>query len=338
MIPKRQSLLVLLLIVMGTVFMTLQIPQLKFDYNIENFFPIGSEETDYFDRYREIFGSDNDFILIALKPSKGVFNSPFLKGLDALTDTLENHPLVEKAYSISNVHDYRFIPGFRRLRKLPFIHPDDPTKMEQDSLKLMQSPVLPGYLIAPDGSSVLIYLRNKSFADADDCQKLNRDIREIFSNVELGTYYLSGKCIGQSTFANTIQKEIGVFIIASVLVIMLVLFIMFRSLPALILPLIVVGLAVLWTIATMVLLDRPLSLVSNIIPSMLLVIGVSDVIHLLSHYISLRKSGWESSKALKEAIRKVGIATLLTSITTILGFLSLLSTRFFLLHELGLFA
>lgn len=338
MIPKRQSLLVLLLILLGTVFMAIQIPELKFDYDIENFFPIGSGETEYFDEHREIFGSDNDFILIALKPSKGIFNSSFLKGLEALTDTLENHSLIEKAYSLSNVYDYKFIPGFRRLRKIPFIHPDDPTKMEQDSLKIMQSPVLPGYLIAPDGSSVLIYLANKAFANAEDCQNLNKDINEILAKVELGAYYLSGKCIGQSTFANTIQKEIGIFIIASVLVIMLVLFIMFRSLPALILPLVVVGLAVLWIIGSMVLLDRPLSLVSNIIPSMLLVIGVSDVIHLLSHYISLKKSGWESPKALKEAIRKVGIATLLTSITTILGFLSLLSTRFFLLHELGLFA
>ncbi|MDW3650742.1 MAG: MMPL family transporter [Bacteroidia bacterium] len=338
MIPKRQSLLVLLLILMGTVFMAFQIPKLTFDYDIENFFPIGSEETAYFDSYREIFGSDNDFILIAIKPSSGIFNQSFLQNLQQLTDSLESHPLIEKAYSLSNIYDYKFIPGFRRARKIPFIHPKDASKMDQDSLKLMQHPVLPGYLIAPDGSSVLIYLSNKAFADADECKSLNRDLREILSGFEVGNYYLSGKCIGQSTFANTIQKEIGIFIIASVLVIMLVLFIMFRSLPALILPLIVVGLAVLWTIATMVLLDRPLSLVSNIIPSMLLVIGVSDVIHLLSHYISLRKNGWESQKALKEAIRKVGIATLLTSITTILGFLSLLSTRFFLLHELGLFA
>ncbi|MEL6253245.1 MAG: MMPL family transporter [Bacteroidota bacterium] len=338
MIPKRQSLLVLLLILLGTVFMALQIPNLEFDYDIENFFPIGSEETDFFDTHRKSFGSDNDFILIAIKPAGGIFNPNFLQNLHTLTDSLANHPLVEKAYSLSNVYDYKFIPGFRRLRKIPFIHPNDPSKMEKDSLKIMQSPILPGYLISPDGSSVLIYLANKAFADAEDCQSLNGDLRSILANFELGTFYLSGKCIGQSTFANTIQKEIGVFIIASVLVIMLVLFIMFRSFPALILPLVVVGLAVLWTIATMVLLDRPLSLVSNIIPSMLLVIGVSDVIHLLSHYISLRKRGWESQKALKEAIRKVGIATLLTSITTILGFLSLLSTRFFLLHELGLFA
>ncbi|MEM6807187.1 MAG: MMPL family transporter, partial [Bacteroidota bacterium] len=318
--------------------MALQIPHLQFDYDIEKFFPIENKETRYYDQYKKVFGTDNDFILVVVKADAGIFNSNFLLKLEELTDSLTSLPLVNRVFSLSNAYEYKFISGFRKPRKIPFVHPENFQKMIQDSLKVMSSPLLRGYLIAPDASSALIYIANKAKADSDECQQLNLQIRNLCANYELGQFYFSGKCIGQSTFSDTIQKEIGIFIIASVLVIILVLFFMFRSLPALILPLLVVGLAVLWTMGIMVLMDRDLSLVSNIIPSILLVIGVSDVIHLLSHFIQLRKEGRESYPALKEAIRKVGIATILTSITTILGFLSLLSTRFFLLHELGLFA
>jgi predicted RND superfamily exporter protein len=103
-------------------------------------------------------------------------------------------------------------------------------------------------------------------------------------------------------------------------------------------PLSVVALSILWTMGIVSMLGRPIDLISNIIPTLLLIIGIADVIHLLTHYLRSRKQGIDKWNAIKTSVRVVGKATLLTTLTTALGFLTLTSSGFISLIELGTFA
>lgn len=335
---KKLSFLSLCIIAIGSVYWAFQLPKLQYDYNIENFFPLGSEETEFFNRYRAVFGSDNDFTLIAIKPHTGIFNKAFLTKLNNLSEELSKIPTITQVLSLSNVKEYKYYSAFNKARAFPFLHINNPDKYAQDSLKIFESKNLPGFLISPDRSSVLIYAENKPYLDVAGCKSLKEEMQKAIGSYDLGTYYISGKCLGQSIFIETIQYEIKVFTLASIFLIVLILFYVFKGLFPVILPLLVVSMAVLWTLGIMITLGRPVSMISNMIPSMLLIIGVSDVIHLISQFINLQEKGIDRNRALKMAIKKVGTATILTSITTILGFLSLFSTRFALLRELGLFA
>ena len=76
----------------------------------------------------------------------------------------------------------------------------------------------------------------------------------------------------------------------------------------------------------MVITGKDIDLMTNIVPTILMVIGISAVIHLLTHFLSLRREGKIREEALSLSVREIGFATLLTTLTTMIGFLTLLSS------------
>ncbi|UTW61913.1 MMPL family transporter [bacterium SCSIO 12741] len=103
-------------------------------------------------------------------------------------------------------------------------------------------------------------------------------------------------------------------------------------------PLSVVGLTVLFAVGVMVLTGKDMDLISNVLPTILMVIGIADVIHLLTNYLNRRREEKSRTKALMSSIREVGFATLLTTVTTMIGFLTLLNSNVQPVIDLGIYA
>ena len=94
----------------------------------------------------------------------------------------------------------------------------------------------------------------------------------------------------------------------------------------------------LWTLGIMVATGKAVDVMTVVLPTILFVVGISDVVHVLTRYYDERRSDVSHRDAMLKAFREVGLATFLTSVTTALGFLTLLTSSIGPIHDFGLYA
>ncbi len=293
--------------------------QLKFDYDFARFFTKNHPETEFYEFFQQEFGADSDYILIGLERSKGIFDSTFLAQVDGLSEELKGLPLVSQINSPTSVRYYLRDPLFKRLRGVPFLRWENPEFYSSDSSQIYDSPRLVGSYFAKDRNSLSILVQQQLGLDENGCACLNDSVQQILARYDFEAVHLAGRCIGQTYYNRLMQWEVMVFVGASIALVALLLFLVFKRWWGVVLPLMVVGLSVVWTLGLMQVNDRPLDVISNVIPSILLVIGLSSVIHILTHYLE--------EKQLKRTLWRVGRANLLTALTTAIGFLTLLTAH-----------
>lgn len=136
----------------------------------------------------------------------------------------------------------------------------------------------------------------------------------------------------------TIGQEIFLLVGLAMLVTAIILFIFLRSFRAMMISLGVVVLGVFWSFGLISVLNYEISMLSSLIPSLVIVIGVPNCIFLINKYHSEFKNHGNRIKALQRVIRKIGAATMMTNITTAMGFASLILTDSIILKEFGVVA
>ncbi len=326
-----------------TVFMGYQlVTKINFDFSMRNFYPIDHPETDFFYEYCDSFEWDDDYVLIGLKTNgETVFEPDFMKAVDSLSKLLNQLSVITQVASPTTMEVYRYMPFMDMMNNAPLIHLDDPEKLKStDSSMVFSRKEMIGRLFSADKKSVAIMLRQQAGMEYENCDSLVQQIDELIQNFdEFDQVHFAGKCYGQTTFVKLSQNEVITFVGLSILIIIICLFFTYRSFWGIWMPLTVVGITVVWTIGTMMFSGQSLDFISNIIPTVILIIGISNIIHLFTKFLmELHKEENDKLKALRIAIKKVGTATILTSTTTIIGFMSLLFSKVEPLINLGGFA
>ena len=335
---RRRARLLLALIAAISLFLGGQLPRIGFYHDLEAFFPAHIEDTEYFLRYRDTFGNDIDYLMVGLRHEAGIFDSTFLVGVDSLGAQLARIPGIESVLSPTRVRRLRRPVLGTSLEGPPFLQIDRPARYARDSAAIYAHPHLPGWLFAHDRRSVCLYLQTQPRPDAETCAQLADTIQTILATHAFDDHYLAGKCFGQTAYIRQIEREIIRFTVISVAMIMLFLWLTYRRVWAVWLPMLVVGLTVVWTLGIMVLAGKQIDIISHIIPTILLVVGIANLVHLLTHYLLRLREAATPLVALKASVREVGLATVLTTATTAMGFLTLSTSSFVPLAELGRYA
>ncbi|MEM7374567.1 MAG: MMPL family transporter [Bacteroidota bacterium] len=332
------SRLIIFLIGLLTAVAVWQLKEIRFDYEVEKFFPAEHESTQFFRNYQKTFGSDNDYLLIGIEQRGSLFDPVFLREIDHLSQRLDTLSHVVSVLSPTNVRRYRRSPLSISLRQLPYLHLDDPQRLEQDSLLIYEEKTLIDFLFAEDRHAVAIWLKHTDLLNTEGCLDLYHQVNAVLADFDFEKVHVAGKCFGQSGFISIIQREVGLFTALNILLIALFLWLSYRKIWGIILPLIVVGITVLWTLGILTAQGNSIDIIGNLIPTILLVIGISDTVHFLTHYLRNLKTGLDKWPALKQSIQEVGLATMLTTFTTAIGFLTLTSSDFQSLIDLGIYA
>jgi predicted RND superfamily exporter protein len=334
----RKTSIILIAAVLGiSLFFAFQLRNLRFNYELERFFPLNNESTVFFQQFQSTFGNDSDYLMVGLRNEAGIFDQDFLRKADSLYLELKKLETVEFILAPTRIREqlrnrYSSVPIER-----PWLHVNDESRYAADSARIYQSD-WKNFLFAEDRQSIMLFVRHQDQLNQDGMGKLADEVRQATTSFDFEEVHYAGKCFGQSTYVRLIQKETFLFVSVSVVIVILFLWISYRKLWGIWMPLSVVALSILWTMGIVSMLGRPIDLISNIIPTLLLIIGIADVIHLLTHYLRSRKQGIDKWNAIKTSVRVVGKATLLTTLTTALGFLTLTSSGFISLIELGTFA
>ena len=138
--------------------------------------------------------------------------------------------------------------------------------------------------------------------------------------------------------SQNIVNEMEIFILAALLVTSLIFFLFFRSFRATFISLIVVSLGVMWTLGIIGLLNYEITVLTALIPPLIIVIGIPNCIFLINKYQNEVKLHGNKVKSLQRVITKIGNATLMTNLTTASGFATFILTESKLLKEFGIVA
>lgn len=300
--------------------------QLDFDYNFENFFPQGDEETEFFRDFRHVFESDNDYIIIGLENEEGVFQPDFLAQTEALVNDLDQLANVDTVVSPTRFLTASRDPFIGTVFTRPLLRSESRELLQKDSAAIWKKGDLIGTFFAEDGKSMLIQLNHKQYLSKQACDTLTRDIFAVLDTYSFDGEHAVGRATGQVYYVETMQRELAVFMSLGVVLIVLFLFIAFRSAWGIWVPISVVLLSAVWVLGWMKLVGKPIDLMLIVLPTIIFVVGMSDVVHILTRYYEELRKGLTKVQAIGVAFKEVGLATLLTSVTTAIGFLTLMTS------------
>lgn len=333
---KTSSYLLVLLTLLSLGFGS-QLPVLRFNYDIETLFPEEDPELAFFRDFRAQFENENDYLALGIVREAGIFQLPFLLQIDSLTQQLSRLPAVEAVSALTNTRYLKITPlGGKQNQRL--LHIDRPDRLKQDSVFLYAVPQFIDNLFSRDGKSLCVYLRiqqNLSVAAGDS---LLNQIQALLPLYPFEEVHLSGGLYNQRIQTQMVQREMWRFGILSILLIVLSLGLIFRSVWGVVAPLGVIGLSVVWTAGLMAWWGVEINVMTVLIPSILFVVGMSDVVHLFNRYLEELRAGHSQKVALRLTLKEVGLATFLTSLTTALGFLTLMGAGIAPYRQLGGFA
>jgi len=322
---NKISKITVLIISLITLFFLFFIKDLKFDYDFESFFAENDEGTQFFNEHRDRFESDNDFIFISAENEGSVFEYEFLKNVSEFVDTLETDSLVKSIACLTNMQDFVKAPFSPAVFKIPYLTICDTCDFTVDSTRIFSRPELNRMFINKDATGLLIYIKHKEKISKKSCDILKNKIDNLLVKHNITKSHYAGRAIGQSYYIETMQFETVFFIGLSFILIIAFLWFSFKSFWGVWIPLTIITASMIWITGFMGLVNEPMNLVLTVLPTIIFVVAMSDVIHLVSKFLEELRLGSPKHKAIKIAYQEVGFATLLTSVTTAIGFLTLLT-------------
>lgn len=310
--------------------------QLKVAYSIENFFPQDDPHIDFYNKFRSEFGQEDKFLLIGIQRDGGIFHQPLLEKVDSLCSVMDTLPNAKNALSITNYQDLLKTPfGFTRI---PVLHVDQPERYAEDSARIMKDKRLKGKLISRSGNSLNILLENDTALTQSEAEALNDQLFQLLEKFDLPEYHVAGRANIQTVFVRTQIEEMKFYTVLAAGVTLVVLFLLYRRFwPVLISFISVVGGMVLF-IGLLGLFQIELTFMAILFPVLLIIVGMSDVVHISTKYLDQLREGKSEWEANAIAIREIGWATFLTSLTTAIGFASLYTSHIEPVKEFGLMA
>lgn len=332
MFTRTNSIIALLALLAISVFFGSSLPNTGFDYDFDKFFKPEDEATLFYKVHRDTFSTDNDFVLIGLVNSGSVFEPTFLEKVEKLTQELRSVPHVTQVISPTNAS----IKVREPLTGAFFEKPLLTGNSRKDSIRAFSDPSLTANLFSRDTTAVSIVLTTTEYLGKEKSDELATGLNELLDKYDFDGIHLSGRAIGQVVYIQKIQREFVMFMGIAIGFVIVLLFFMFRTVRGIVLPMATVLLAVVWSVGILNISGRGISLLLSMLPPVIFVVGMSDAVHLYSRYIEELRKGKSKAEAIRLMTFDTGLATLLTSVTTAIGFASLWFTGIPALKEFGL--
>ncbi|WP_435261561.1 efflux RND transporter permease subunit [Tenacibaculum sp. nBUS_03] len=340
----RNRYFVLLFIAVITGLLVTQMKYMRFSYTEANLLPSDHEANLQYNNFLEIFGEEGNLIILGIKDST-IFSPEKFNSWNKLTKSFEKISQVDFSVSISDVKQLKADRKNRKFVVEPLFSKPPSTKEEIDKIKVQLFEKLPFYenLLYNDKGvlQTAIYL-NKDIintpARADFITEILIPKIEEFEKAQGIDVRISGMPYIRTLNSLNITKEMGIFVLGALLITALIFFFFFRSFRATFITLLVVGIGVVWAFGFIGWFRYEITVLSALIPPLIIVIGVPNAVFLINKYQQEVKKHGNQAKSLQRVISKIGNATLMTNITTASGFATFVFVKSQLLREFGILA
>jgi predicted RND superfamily exporter protein len=326
---------VLIFVLAFTILCAFKIKDLKFDYDFEAFFPNEDNELGIYETHRNRFEWDNEFVLLGLENKSGIFKKDFLLKVEALSNELKQIHYTDRVISpttIKNISLGGLAPVQKRL-----LHIDNESLYKEDSINIYNTPELIGSFFPKDAKSLSIFIKTEEGLSKVKSDSLARNIEKAFNKYHFDEVHFVGRIVAQDVYLKNLEKEFIYFLSISFVLVILFLWISFRSIYGVIVPLTIVIISIFWTLGIMAMMHKSLDIMTVMLPTMIFIAGMSDVVHFFSKYFEELSKGTEKQKIFSLILKEVGFPTFLTLITTVVGFLSLLFSSIKPIKDFGVY-
>lgn len=340
-ISYRLPLIVLIAIITGI--MAYYATKVQMSYDFARTVPLNDPDMIMLQKFREQFGEDGNIIAIGFRDS-AIYQQKNFEAYRVFARTVKQ---------ISGVSEVIALPllkiGLKDTANSRFylanIFPETiRSKEEFDSLMSVtgEQKLYMGQLVnSSNGATMMIVSVNKDVMNSALREPLTESLLEAAAHFEKATNikpHYAGLPFIRTVVTNQVKREMRIFLIASVVITGLIMFIFFRSSRAVIFSMIIIGIVVIWTVGTLALFGYKITLLTGLIPPVIVTIGITNAIYLLNKYHLEFAKTQNKLEAISTVVNKMGLATFLTNLTVAIGFLTLLSTDILVLREFGIVA
>src|SRR5881296_1269754 len=309
---------------------------IRIENSLESMLPAGDPKVAYYNTTRALFGSD-DVGVIGVRADDVFAPSTILK-IARVTDALAKVPGVESVLSITNVVDPTayFASAARLLPRIP----PTPDEVEALKRKLAATPLVGKNLIADDfrGAAIVVFFENLTDAQYLDLG-VDRRIMDLLAaeNGPEALFYTGAAHVKQAA-VELMRRDIARFTPIALALMLLVLWLSFRTVRGISLPILAVAMALVWTLGVIVLAGKALTFGTSVLPPLLLVVGSSYAIHVMARYYEQVGARAPPDELVVRAFARVWLPLVISALTTVIGFGSLMVNRITAIWDLGLFA
>ncbi|MDX2174319.1 MAG: MMPL family transporter [Bacteroidota bacterium] len=331
------------LIIAITVFMAFFASKVEITYNFARLLPDNDSTSINYDFFKKKFGQDGTILVIGINKDK--LND--LKNYQAwakLGEDVKNLAGIKSVVSIARLNDLVLNDSLGKFEFKPLKNLNPTTQSELDDLLLKVNSLkfYEGIIYNSKSKSTLMAVTFfekdlNSKARLEIVDNIKKEIKKFNDTTEIDTYS-SGLPFIRTTVMRKIRDEMSFFLGVALIVTALLLFIFFRSLYPVIFSLLVVVCGVVTSLGTVVLFGYKLSVLSGLIPPLIIVIGVPNCILILNKYHTEIADGKNKMNALHIAIQRSVSSLFFANITTSIGFAVFCAIQNHLLFEFGLIA
>ncbi|SDZ77354.1 efflux RND transporter permease subunit [Microbulbifer marinus] len=320
--PRRIYAGVLLL----TVALGALIPNIQIDTDPENMLPADNPARVFHNEVKSRFAL-HDSIVVGAVAEEGIYNPASLAAIHRLSESiLQIEGVVERdLMSLSEVDNIRQEgAGTIRFEWMMRNPPQTQAGADDIARSVARLPMLRNTLVSADGQAAAIYV---PIEDKNESYRIAEEIRAIFAGLDSGdTYYLTGLPVAEDQFGFEMFVQMGISAPMAGAMIFVLMLLFFRSLPLVVAPMVVAMSTVIATMGLLIGMGFTVHIMSSMIAIFLMPIAVVDSVHIMSEFADRYRPGRDARETMREVMRHLFKPMLLTSVTSSVGFLSLMLT------------
>jgi predicted RND superfamily exporter protein len=310
--------LIIILVLIGTLFFGNEIRSLKIDADIVRSLPDEDPDAKLLKKIGENFGGNNMGVIIL--ETDNIYQTSVLEHIQIITDTLTNIDGITTVSSLTNIINIKGGDYGIEIGKLvdEYEMPDSPEDFEILRNNILNNEMYKGSIVSEDETSTLIIF---SLDNESDVSTVARNVIQKTKELNLPEklYYIGSPML-VTYISDLMRNDLTNLLPLAFLVIAFILFLSFRSISGVLLPLLIAVISIVWSLGTMAFLGIKMSMISNNIPIILLAIGSAYTIHVINRINKVSQT--KESNVISTALAFVLIPLILAALTTIIGFVS----------------
>ncbi|MCK5152875.1 MAG: MMPL family transporter, partial [Spirochaetales bacterium] len=332
-------------IILGiTLFLLLQIPQLQMDNDTLNFIPEDDPALIAIEKLEEQYGSYLIMDLVIINPYGSLLDSRGLEIIDDITEVLDKLEGLEEVQSLTNTDFINSVDG--TLRGSPISEGTDGRFLTGEEIRqrLNSWDMYDLVLLSDDEHSTQIGITLEADMEVEAREKIYNEVKTIASEMipSSYTFYLAGLPATTIQISHNIKKDLVLLIPFVVILVLIILYLSFRRPGGVVLPILNVTISTIWTLGMMAFTNTPMTILSSIIPVLMIAVGSAYGIHLISHYydeLDRAKPGNRENhrETVWHTVKIAGTPIVMAGLTTMAGFGSLAVSSVLPMKSFGIF-
>jgi predicted RND superfamily exporter protein len=311
--------------------------RLTINFSFDKFFPQQDEAVSFFRKYERIFPQNDPVLYIAIQnPEGSIFSLDFLEQEAELKEKISGLVYVDSVFSLTSLPEIkRTALGFSQS---PLVKTGSETQLQNSRQKILKDDFLRTTFVSTreNWMSIFILLDTK-ILDSPERDDAYDQVKALLDETGL-PYKISGIPGIRTQYIRKVTLELAIFVSLSLILIISFLYLVFRTWWGVLFPLLGVIFPVIWLLGMMGWLGMELDLLTTLLPSLLFIVGTSDIIHLVSKFLQEYRKGYTRMRALLITIREIGWLTFLTSFSTAVSLGSLYTSVLKPVQDFGMYS